>query len=138
MIKHKNSYYCQECYNIEFGQSQYRQAMFAILDKIFDLSDYSRLPRFINLQIEKYIRDYNFTEEGIYRTLCYIYFEYDFNDLNFKYGIYPVVVEYDLHHDFTFKKQTVKPHKRHVVKINSSKRNRNNHVIPKIKSLELN
>lgn len=135
VIKHNRKYYCKNCYNKQFAPSIYRQSIFLILKKIFDLSEYDKLPRYIDLQIDKYINDYGFTEKGIYNTLCYIYFEYDFSKLNLKYGIYFIINEYELHHDFHFRKNIpTKKHELNKVKTNLKE---NHKVVKKIKSLEL-
>lgn len=137
VIKHGRLNYCKDCYNKQFAPSFTRQLIFLILKKIFDLSEYESLPKFIDLQIDKYIREYGYTETGIYNTLCYIYFEYDFSTLNVKYGIYPVINEYELHHDFSFEKN-VKIKEQKVNKVNTRIKPNSSQVVKKIDELELN
>lgn len=134
---HNNKAYCKECYDKYFGNSQIRNNIFAVLRKIFDLGDYADIPLSIDHQIDKYIKEYGFTEQGIYNTLCYIYFEYDFSDFNIKYGIYFILDEYKEHHNFTFD-TNIKVNKQTVKHVHTSVKPSNSKVIKKIEKLELN
>lgn len=136
LTKHKGKNYCKLCYDRQFAPSKERQMIASMVRKMFDVSDYQSLPKFIDLQIDKYIREYGFTEVGIFNTLCYIYFEYDLHELNLKYGIYPVINEYELHHNFEFKKNV--PIKQSEIKsVTTSLKKSNSKVIKKIDDLEL-
>lgn len=136
LIKHKGKNYCKDCYERQFGASQERKMIYGMVKKLFDLSDYDGIPKFIDLQIDKYIREYGYTEEGIFNTLCYIYFEYDLHELNFRYGIYPVVNEYELHHTFQFKKN-VQIAEQKTNKVSTVVKRSNKSVVKKIDRLEL-
>lgn len=136
MIKHKGKNYCRKCYDTEFGQSETHKLIIAMVRKIFDVGDYQTIPNVMERQIEKYIREYNFTEEGIFNTLCYIYFEYDLNELNIKYGLYPVVEEYEMHHNYSFQPH-VKLKETETHKVTTKIRPSNKPVVKKIDELEL-
>lgn len=136
MIKHGGKNYCKPCYNLEFGQSEEHRLIITMVRKIFDVDDYQTIPTFMEKQIEKYIREYGYTEEGIFNTLCYIYFEYDLNELNPKYGLYPVVEEYELHHQFKYKTH-VKLKEKEARKVTTKLHKNRNKVVKKIKELEL-
>lgn len=105
LFKYKKRYYCEDCYRQLVPLSKYRRNIWLIFKKIFNL-DFKEMPKFVELQLNKYIDEYGFTEEGIFNTLSYIYLEYDFDKLNYKYGLFPVVREYELHKDFHFKGKT--------------------------------
>lgn len=137
MVKQDGKWYCKDCLKSDFYVSNTRNLIFQVLKKIFDLNEYDQMPLSINLQINKYINEYGFTENGIYNTLCYIYYEYDFHSLDFKYGIYPVVKEYDKHCNFQFK-TNIPLKERKTRKIVAKLKPANQKVIKKIDKLELN
>lgn len=134
---HDNKPYCRDCYQKLFGTSQTRQNIFAVLKRIFDLGDFANIPLYIDHQIDKYINEYGFTEQGIYNTLCYIYFEYDFNEMNIKYGIFPVLQEYELHHNFKFN-TNIQVNEQTIRQVNTNVKPSNSNVVKKIEKLELN